>query len=220
MDNDEYYNTGKIYTMDKYTIIIPTLWNSNRIFKLLDNLQNCEFVDEIILIDNNPSKSVLLNHSKIKYIKNEENVYVAKSWNIGVNEAKNEHIAILNDDINFNPNIFEITTNIEGFIGQASNNYHFDYNENPYLTPLLESRPWGWGCLILSQKKYWIDVPEELKVWYNDDFITIVNSAPKWILNNFTIKTEMSTTGDRPEFNEIKQQDTIHWKRILENYKK
>ena len=38
--------------MDKYTVIIPTLWKSNRIGKLLFSLIECEFVDEIILIDN------------------------------------------------------------------------------------------------------------------------------------------------------------------------
>lgn len=205
--------------MVKYSIIIPTLWNSKRTEQLLNDLINSEFVDEIIIIDNAQHKSPELKHSKIKHIKNEENVYVAKSWNMGVHESKNEHIAILNDDINFNTNIFEITQNIEGFIGQASNNYHIDYNENPFLTPLPQIRPWGWGCLIITQKKYWIDIPEELKVWYNDDFITQLNPAPKWVLNNFTIKTEMSTTGDRPEFNKIKEEDGIHWQKILQNYK-
>ena len=38
--------------MDKYTIVIPTLWKSNRINKLLFDLIKCEYVDEIILIDN------------------------------------------------------------------------------------------------------------------------------------------------------------------------
>ena len=33
--------------MDKYSIIIPTLWKSNRIGKLLFDLIKCEFVDEI-----------------------------------------------------------------------------------------------------------------------------------------------------------------------------
>ena len=36
----------------KFSIIIPTLWKSERIHQLLLDLIKCEFVDEIILIDN------------------------------------------------------------------------------------------------------------------------------------------------------------------------
>ena len=38
--------------LPKYTIVIPTLWKSNRIHTLLKSLIECDYVDEIILIDN------------------------------------------------------------------------------------------------------------------------------------------------------------------------
>ena len=52
MEYVKYYLIRTIYTMVKYSVIIPTLWKSNRIGKLIFSLIECEFVDEIILIDN------------------------------------------------------------------------------------------------------------------------------------------------------------------------
>ena len=38
--------------MGKFSIVIPTLWKSNRTKQLLSDLSECEYVDEIIVIDN------------------------------------------------------------------------------------------------------------------------------------------------------------------------
>jgi glycosyltransferase involved in cell wall biosynthesis len=203
--------------MNKFSVIIPTLWKSNRIHQLLKDLISSEFVDEIILIDN-ASKYFEYYEAldKVKLIQVKENIYVSPAWNLGVEIAKNEHIAICNDDINFNPNILGLflVNQIEGIVGQASDNYNKPYDEIPGLSKLEGIRPWGWGSFILTQKKYWIPIPEELKVWYNDDFMTEINPYPKWVLHNFTIVTEMSTTSDLVEFNAIKENDRIEWEKI------
>jgi glycosyltransferase involved in cell wall biosynthesis len=206
--------------MDKYSVIIPTLWKSNRIGKLLFSLIECEFVDEIILIDNAGKFFEYFEAlDKVKLVQVEENIYVNPAWNLGVKIAKNNCIAILNDDINFNPNIFEITTDIEGIVGQASDNYHKEYEENPYITTLVGTRPWGWASFFITQKKYWLPIPEQLRIWYNDDWIVQINPNPKWILHNFTVKTEMSTTIGEGKFEDVKQQDREYWLKILENGK-
>ena len=76
--------------MDKYSIIIPTLWKSNRIGKLLFDLIKCEFVDEIILIDN---AGKFFEHfealDKVKLVQMGENIYVNPAWNLGIKLAKN-----------------------------------------------------------------------------------------------------------------------------------
>jgi hypothetical protein len=77
------------------------------------------------------------------------------------------------------------------------------------------SRPYGWGTLILTQKKYWIPIPEQLKIWYGDDFFIHFNPCKKWILGNFEIHTNMSTTSDLPEFHQIKHNDGIEWTKLL-----
>jgi glycosyltransferase involved in cell wall biosynthesis len=207
--------------MNKFSVIIPTLWKSDRIKQLIKDLTDSQFVDEIIIIDNASTDIIDETIEKVRMVSYGENIYVSPAWNRGVELAKNEHIAIANDDINFNPNVLGLflVNDVEGIVGQASNNYNNPYDEIPGLGKLEGIRPWGWGSLILTQKKYWIPIPEELKVWYNDDFMTEINPHPKWVLHNFTIVTEMSTTSDLPEFNPIKENDRIEWEKIKINNK-
>jgi glycosyltransferase involved in cell wall biosynthesis len=203
-------------SIQKYSVIIPTLWKSDRTDQLIKDLSESEFVDEIIIIDNASIYEMDRTIEKVRIVSRGENIYVSPAWNMGVELARNEYIAICNDDINFNPNIFGLflANEVEGIVGQASDNYNKSYDIIPGLGKLEGIRPWGWGSLLLTQKKYWIPIPEELKVWYNDDFMTEINPCSKWVLHNFTILTEMSTTSDLPEFNLIKENDRIEWEKI------
>jgi GT2 family glycosyltransferase len=89
-----------------FTVIIPTLWRSNFTIDLLTSYENCTYVDEILLIDNAVTARPQIDFSvykKLRFLEQEENIYVNPAWNLGVNEAKNELIAISNDDILYNP---------------------------------------------------------------------------------------------------------------------
>jgi hypothetical protein len=200
-------------SITKYSVIIPTLWKSNRIGKLLFDLIKCEYVDEIILIDNGGKFFEYFEAlDKVKLVQTGENIYVNPAWNLGVKLAKNDLIALLNDDINFNPNIFGVITNdilLEyGIIGQSEFNYKVNNSDEPILEKWTgKVRDWGWGCLILFDKKNWIDIPDDIKIWYGDDYIFKCNLAQKSTLKNFNIETEMSTTSDEKEWDERKKED-------------
>jgi glycosyltransferase involved in cell wall biosynthesis len=204
--------------MDKYSVIIPTLWKSDRTKQLLLDLTVSEYVNEIIIIDNTLTYVSDESIGKIRTISFGENIYVNPAWNCGVSLAKNEHISICNDDIIFNPNIFGLIahTKVDGIIGQCSNNFNKPHNNNPKITPMNQPRPWGWGTLLLTQKKYWIPIPDQLKIWYGDDFIINKNPCKKLILENFEISTIMSTTSDLPEFHPIKQNDGLEWMKLIQ----
>ncbi len=203
--------------MDKYSVIIPTLWKSDRTQQLLSDLVSSEYVDEIIIIDNTLTYASDSIVGKVRTISFGENIYVNPAWNYGISIAKNEHIAICNDDINFNPDLFGVIihNNIDGIIGQCSNNFNRTHEGVPNMTLMNQSRPYGWGTLILTQKKYWIPIPDQLKIWYGDDFFIKFNPCKKWILGNFEISTNMSTTSDLPEFHSTKHNDGIEWIKLL-----
>lgn len=198
----------------KFTVVIPTLWRSNRIHRLLSDLISCDDVDEIIIIDNNKSYynyyETILN--KINLIQMDSNIYVNPAWNLGVKLSRNNHIALLNDDINFNTSIFKFLNqerlNTYGIIGMDSVNYKTD-REFPlvYKEEKRNVQRFGWGCFITFHKKYWIDIPDNIKLWYGDDFIRFFNKAPVSYLTNFKIETDMSTTSGNPEWTPIKMSD-------------
>jgi hypothetical protein len=211
--------------MGKFSIVIPTLWKSNRTKKLLSDLSECEYVDEIIVIDNTLTDITDNTVGKIRTISFGENIYVNPAWNKGIELARNNHIALLNDDINFNPNIFEVITkdvlNQFGIIGMGEGNYK---SLNIGGDPILEVwqpgvNDWGWGCFIILDKKNWIDIPDNIKIWYGDNIIKDVNSSPKAVLRNFRVETEMSTTSDEPIWDKRKEEDYRNFLNYLANAK-
>lgn len=200
--------------MDKYSIIIPTLWKSDRTKKLLSDLNECEYVDEIIVIDNEYDGYQDTKVEKIRFVSFGGNIYVNPAWNKGIELARNNQIALLNDDINFNPNIFGIidknVLDTFGIIGMGEGNYKTptDEERGPYLDVWQPGvNDWGWGCFIIFDKKNWIDIPDNIKIWYGDNFIKDVNPSPKACLRNFKVETEMSTTSDETEWDVVKKQD-------------
>ena len=201
--------------MDKYSVIIPTLWKSDRTKKLIDDLRECEYVDEIIVIDNAASTGMnLFVEPKMRLISEGENIYVNPAWNLGIEIAKNECIALCNDDINFDPNIFgvinENTLMYSGIVGMGEGNYKnpIDEERGPYIDMWKPGiNDWGWGCLILLKKSHWKEIPNDIKIWYGDNFIKDVNPVAKGCLRNFKVETEMSTTSDEKEWDDIKKKD-------------
>lgn len=212
--------------MVKYSVIIPTLWKSNRTDKLLKHLEECEYVDEIIVIDNASIYEIDRTIGKIRMISFGENIYVNPAWNKGIELAKNECIALCNDDINFDPNIFGvITENIlmySGIIGMGEGNYkdNIDEDNGPYIDVWQSGvNDWGWGCLILLKKSHWLPIPNDIKIWYGDNIIKDVNSVTKGCLRNFKVETEMSTTSDEREWDDIKKKDYENFINYLRNEK-
>lgn len=211
--------------MGKFSIVIPTLWKSDRTKKLLSDLSECEYVDEIIVIDNTLTDATDNTIGKIRTVSFGENIYVNPAWNWGIHHAKNASIALINDDINFNPNIFEVITkdvlNQFGIIGMGEGNYK---SLNIDGDPILEVwqpgvNDWGWGCFIMLNRKYWIDIPNNIKIWYGDNVIKDLNPSPKAVLRNFRVDTEMSTTSDEPIWNERKKEDYENFINYLRNAK-
>ena len=41
-----------------FSIVIPTMWLSDKIQTMLDKYEDCSLVKEIIIIDNNPNKKI------------------------------------------------------------------------------------------------------------------------------------------------------------------
>ena len=207
----------------KYSVIIPTLWKSNRIHKLLWDLIKCQYVDEIILIDNAGKFFEYYEAlDKVKLVQVEENIYVNPAWNLGIKIAKNDLVALVNDDINFDTTIFGVITkdivSEFGIIGQSEFNYKRNNSDEPILEKWTGNvRDWGWGCLIMFDKTNWIDIPDNIKIWYGDDYIFKCNPSTKSTLKNFNIETEMSTTSDEKEWDERKKEDYNNFINYLRN---
>jgi hypothetical protein len=202
----------------KFSVIIPTMWCSNLILKLLDVLNDNHMVGEVILIDNDSSKRPpqITPTSKLRIIEQEQNIYVNPAWNLGVELSNYENICISNDDLVWDVNCLPyIKENLHlGIIGQDGKNY---YGGGEYSLQKIDKRGWGWGCLLFIDKINWKPIPSTLKVAYGDDWL--LREVGGWMITGIEIETEphpwgLSRTASKNEFVNISFEDEREWNKL------
>lgn len=206
--------------MKKISIIIPTLQKNFQILKnLINTLDRDSAVDEIILIDNS-LKGFEQVSQKLRVIVPTENLYVNPSWNLGVKEAKNDIVGILNDDItipdNFCQNVIEKLTPDMGIVGCCREFVNTTQNilPNPKTETVTLKKIIGrcddFGIAIFCYKSSYKQIPEDMKIYYGDDWLIFQNI--KSHKQNYCITGQMiyhwgSLSCKEKSFNPILAQD-------------
>lgn len=202
------------------------MWRSKKTLQLLNDLYDSKYVHEIIIIDNDvAAKNVNLDQytDKVKYYPQVENIYVNPAWNLGVSLANNDLLCICNDDINFNVNdyIKFILPHISklGIFGSNIRPYHkvtqdllYKINDDRITKAALATQ--GFGMLMFLNKKNWIDIPNSLKIWFGDDWLTNIHENIYSVNMVKTINADKHTTASSPGLKKILKQDRIEWKRL------
>ena len=196
-----------------FSIIIPTLFKTDRIYKTIIELHSNNNVGEIIIIDNTGIDKNI-NLPKVKYILESENIFVNPSWNKGVKISKYDKLCILNDDIWFDWKIFDkilpfVNQNI-GMIGISTNQKNFD------IYPINGIRPIGYACCFFIHKKNWDEIPNQLKIWAGDDWIFYRSKKQNYIID-IEYNDILSTTSSSEEFDSIKENDMSEMKKLIKN---
>jgi hypothetical protein len=199
-----------------FSVVIPTMWRSSVTEQLLRELVACEAVGEIFIINNaaESTPEYLKELSKVTEYSSGKNEYVNPSWNLGVQNAKFDLIALCNDDILFNTDIFkEINILDDMLVGLDTDSYSVGQWNQPVTVQLKEVsvRGYGFGCLLLFNKQSYRVIPEQFKIWCGDDYL-FEKFKHVYALENFPVLTEMSvTTRSDPHFLIVTAQDAEHW---------
>jgi len=175
--------------MKKLSVIIPTLQkNKELLINLLNTLANDSGVDEIILIDNS-LKGLNEKIEKLQIITPKENLFVNPSWNLGIKTAKDDIVALLNDDItitsNFCSKIAEKLTPDMGVAGfdvdfvEVSENIVPPPKETEIFLEEIKNRPDHWGIAMFFYKTSYFEIPDELKIYFGDDWLIFKNKQLK-----------------------------------------
>lgn len=205
---------------NNFSVVIPTMWYSDKIHENLHRLNECDEVGEVILIDNNTSlkPTKLINYEKVKYLPQEKNIYVNPAWNLGVETSINKYICVSNDDVIFDTNIFQyIKPHLnEGIYGMSTGNYYGVGKGQPYEINKLDVRPWGWGCLFFIQKDNWTPIDERLKIACGDDWLIHHTEGGAYEIKNLDLKDDkVSVTTIRGEFFGQQKEDIELWSQYL-----
>jgi hypothetical protein len=171
---------------------------------MLDSYKEAKIPNaEFILIDN--SHEFYLE-PEITILIPKENLYVNKSWNIGVEIAKNNIVCLLNDDIEINfqtiKNNIEAINNLDfGIIGfDANRNLGTEFNTNVDVFEFKEAecRYLGFGCMMFIRKENYIKIDERLRIFFGDDLLywwnRDKNKRPIYIIDNLKALGSLSVT--------------------------
>lgn len=205
------------------SIVIPTLFCVDRLYKTLVELSMLEVVGEIILIDNTKNtKKIKLD--KLVHLCQGENIYVNEAWNLGVSVSKYQKICLLNDDIWFDWNFFNLIepqiNSDKGFIGMHPDNYQ-DWQDTDifydggfrFISPKLDGktkngeRPINWGTCIFFDKSNWDQIPNNLKIWAGDDWLFYRSKKPNLLIHGLKCHGQESQTIKKTNVDNILQQD-------------
>lgn len=212
--------------MDKFSVVIPTIWKDDSIFEMLEKYYECDNIGEVVLINNAKDKTPNFpKNKKLLYIEPHENIFVNPAWNMGVRVAKHINVIVSNDDIVYDVNFFTNVLNefdkrvkpfVElGLIGMDFANYDLKENKDEVDLTGLKGNP-GWACLFTFDKRNYIQIPEQLKIYYGDDFLKIV-CKPIYEFSGLKIKTKMSASADTQVdwVKRVTDNDKIEWQKLL-----
>lgn len=204
---------------------MPTMWRNNKTIRLLDSLNLDPNISEIILIDNDvKSKNIdLSKFSKVKYIPQTENIYVNPAWNLGISLCKSEIICISNDDIYFDSNVVtQFVLDNSQDLGSFGLNMHTrngssigNISKKELMTRSEISNAIvgsGFGMLMFVKKSNWKPIPEELKIWYGDNWIANTHGRA-FILSMYgsNLEVDRHTTAGSKELKKITMEDSKAW---------
>jgi len=214
-----------------FSVVIPTMWRIQEFLSDLSELNSCENIGEIILINNNiemtPTSFSVQNYSKLIEIRPPKNIYINPAWNLGVRCAKYNKIAIKNDDTFFDYSrtldaVEQELNREDSLIGTYlnHNNQHHIWTINQNSDKNISfneipKRDMGFGCCMFLNKKSYIPINEKIFIWYGDDFI-----AESYTRRGLKLKTiqginingYISATIDHvPELITLKYEDQHLW---------
>lgn len=194
------------------TVVMPTMWRAPELQSSIAIMEQSPHVKQIQLINNDQNCAVSLSSTKISITTPEQNIYITESWNLGVSLATTELVCLLNDDIVLPLAAWEFVVrhwpSDAGIVGLGfSNMTGTDYSLHP-----ASGRGYGFGAAMFMRRDAYQPIPKDLKLWFNDDWLfKYIHGQHYYLVGPF--QGRMSATTDSAEFNEIKRQDAINWKK-------
>jgi GT2 family glycosyltransferase len=198
--------------VEKYSVIVPTMWRvADQFVNFLHILCDCEAVGEIIIINNDNTKTPDdLHHPKIRMFDPGRNTFVNPAWNFGVENALYDRLCIVNDDVIFDTKVFDRLQNMltpsNGLFGLHPGIEVF--NQIPITDKSIDIVKWapgkhtyGFGSLFFCHKTSWHPIPSGLDIFFGDNYIfdlQIAMGKPNYFIANLDFETKFAVTTSDP----------------------
>ena len=206
-----------------FSVVIPTMWSiPHYTLELVKNLTSCDLISEVIIIDNAPKKyeeKEAYKHNKVIIKQMNQNIFVNPAWNMGVEMSKCKYVVICNDDVILKPTeiLRFLLNNINAWdcVGLAPGAYEVG---GSFKLNVLKERTFGWGCFMVVKKDKWNPIPNEIKIFFGDDWLVKTYNKVKSLETPLKVKTRMSTTS-KTYTNQYFKSDGANYKKHIAQYK-
>lgn len=230
--------TADIGSLPPITAVIPVI-KDKFLIGILSNIEaNDHPPAEIIIIDNSNGRGngvskifAAFKHLSIRHLKQDHNIGVNASWNLGLAEAKTDLVSILNDDLTLPPQFFRVIA--ETFrdyprAGVVIPNTVRDKRQlrGATASPIIEpiTRREGWAFTI---RRSAVDpIPPTLFTFFGDDWLfDCVQRKHFWSLRvaNLPVYHQIGISQDHAERERLKlpllETEKQEWARIQESMK-
>ena len=188
------------------------MWKYEPFLGFIEYLARVPSVGEIIIINNakekTPNNTVFYN-PKVKRHDFPGNTFVNPAWNFGVQVSQFNKVCIMNDDIIVDLKLFDrvdawLTEEI-GVLGICPGKE--GTGQPPFVNGTIDFVRWdnhnlyGFGGLFFTHKNNWVNIPDELKVMFGDNWVfdrnVLVTGKPNYLITNiFYHHAEAQTVKD------------------------
>ena len=196
------------------SVIMPTMWQGKGCLQSMKDIVKQESVGELIVIDNT-EVSVTINEKipKLVHIKEGRNTYVNPAWNKGYRLAKFDKLLFVNDDVQTNWGfinaIEEYITEDRGMIGAGVSCWQGPHHGGGVVP--IAHRPNCYGCVFAIHKNSYVEIPEDLKIHYGDDWLFTKSGKPNYEIVGWQMGGESEQTSGQIQFHPVKEADKRLW---------
>lgn len=217
----------------KISAVIPTiLANGELLSNLIISLEKDVSVCEIIVVNNSGKKLPEIDSKKLKILDFGENLYVNKSWNVGVLQGRGEFFALINDDLilpeNFCSRVLphlSIENGLYGFDKKYILKIDSDEvvsNKFDISIKKADERKLYYGILMFGHRDNYFVIPDKLKIYCGDDYLfwkNQKNGKDNYKISGCNVKHCHQLSSGKKEFSKIKTADSQYYKTIQKGYK-
>lgn len=199
------------------------MWfNMGQLTFMLKTYNETTLIGEILIINNRKGydyKELLERYSKIRILNDGNNLFVNPSWNLGVKEAKFKKIIIANDDItisNFKLVVMLVDIHLRDklIIGFHKSAFSNTKNEDiKMIKPDKDCDTYGFGVFMAMKKDDYVELPEEMKVWYGDTILFKANTP--YLIQGVQVETHMRGTSSRLNLKQYRISDRVYYSKYM-----
>lgn len=194
----------------KFSVIIPTLQRSPELHPLVEQCAAHPLVVEVLVINNSESP-LSWPSSKVRVLQQSQNIYVNPAWNLGAKEARGQYLAIVNDDVRFENEVFDycaklLSSGRWGIIGPDKTCFRFEPSgEIGHRFAGFANLHYGYGTFMALRASDYNPIPDDMLIWGGDDWLFLSQKRANAALVSTRFLTEDGVTSSSPEFKRMRQ---------------